>query len=240
MTPSLSCAVMAHPKRAAMVDELLASLDRPVKVVWDEIQDRHDTGIRSIEAFDPSCTHHLVIQDDSVVPRDLLAGTERALRYVPQDVPASLYVGRVKPFRAAVEAVTARADGASWITMDGIYWGPAIILPTAVIPGLAAWYRTTGQRFTNYDRRVSKWFETHKIRCWYSWPSLVDHRDGDSLVKGHGPGRSAHRFLGCDASALDVDWSGPMVEMTRTDRLDLRRQQHAQRASRRTDGQPAH
>lgn len=226
---SLSAAVMAHPSRADMVDELTASLDRPVKVVWDEINDRHDTGIRAVEAFDPSASHHLVIQDDAVVPRDLLAGTEKALRHIPQDVPVSLYVGRVKPFRAAVEAVTSQADGASWITMNGIYWGPAIVLPTAVIPALSKWFRTDGARFTNYDRRVSKWFEQHRIRCWYTWPSLVDHRDSDSLVKGHGPGRSAHRFLGCDHSALDVDWSSPVVEMTRTDRLDIRRQQLATR-----------
>ena len=33
----LSAAVMAHPKRADMVTELQAALDRPVKVVWDEL-----------------------------------------------------------------------------------------------------------------------------------------------------------------------------------------------------------
>lgn len=216
-----------------MVDELTASLDRPVKVVWDEKQDRHDTGIRAIEAFDPSASHHLVLQDDAVVPRDLLAGVERALRYIPQDVPASLYVGRVKPFRKVVEAAVSQAGDASWITMDGIYWGPAIVLPTAVIEPMAAWYRTAGKQWSNYDRRVSKWFEARKIRCWYSWPSLVDHRDGGSLVKGHGPGRTAHRFLGCDESALSVDWSGSVADMTRTDRLDMRRQLEARRPKRR-------
>ena len=71
---------MAHPRRADMVAQLQAELDRPVKVVWDEVNDRHDTGIRAIEAFDPSASHHLVIQDDCVVPSDLLAGIERALR----------------------------------------------------------------------------------------------------------------------------------------------------------------
>lgn len=225
----LSASIMAHPSRAAMVSELEAALDRPVKVTFDERNDRHDTGIRAIEAFDPSCSHHLVLQDDTIIPRDLLAGAERALRYVPQDVPVSLYVGRVKPFRFAVDSITARAGSASWITMQGIYWGPAVILPTSVIPDLSAWYRRSGVQ--NYDRRMSRWFEQRKIRCWYSWPSLVDHRPTDSLVKGHGPGRCAHRFLGVDHSALDVDWSGPVAEMDRTDRLDQRRQRAARRVN---------
>jgi hypothetical protein len=217
---TLSAAIMAHPSRADMVDELLSTLDRPVKVVWDEKQDRHDTGIRAMEAFDPSCSHHLVIQDDVLPCADLLAGTERALKYVPQDVPLSLYLGRVKPFRHAVTAAVSKAHGASWITMNGIYWGPGIVLPTAVIPEMSAWFRRA--TVTNYDRRMSRWFESRKIRCWYTWPSLVDHRGDESLVKGHGPGRHAHRVH--VGSALDVDWTGPVVEMQGTQRLDQVRQ----------------
>ena len=48
-----------------------------------------------------------------------------------------------------------------------------------------------------------------KWRTWYTNPSLVEHRDGDSLV-GHGTtspeGRRAHNFL-AEGSAADVDWS---------------------------------
>lgn len=224
----LSCAVMAHPKREAMVDELLEQLDRPVPVVWDEINDRHDTGIRALTAYDPACTHHLVIQDDVVPCPDLLAGTEAALRWVPPDSPVSLYVGKVRPFGKAVSAAVASADDASWITMDGIYWGPAVVIPTNLIPALEEFYRAS--QVQNYDRRMSRWFERRGVRCWYTWPSLVDHRGDESLVRGHGPGRHAHRHA--DRSALDIDWSGPVVEMKATARLDRNRQNRAQRAAR--------
>lgn len=60
---ALSVAVMAHPARAAFVDELTGLLDRPAKVVWDERQDRWDTGRRAMLAYDPACTHHLVVLD---------------------------------------------------------------------------------------------------------------------------------------------------------------------------------
>lgn len=226
MTPTLSCAVMAHPTREAMVTELLGDLDRPVKVVWDEINDRHDTGIRSMEAFDPSCTHHLVIQDDAIPADDLISGAERALRWIPQDVPVSLYVGRVRPFRKVVDAaVEAAGSTASWITMGGVYWGPGIIVPTRDIPEMSTWFRKS--KITNYDRRLSSWYERRRTRCWYTWPSLVDHRGDESLVQGHGPGRHAHRFH--DGSALKVDWSGPVIDLQRTDRLDRERQSRATR-----------
>lgn len=225
MSVRLSAAIMAHPRRAEMVEGLLAALDWQVPVVWDRRGDRHDTGIRAMEAHDPTATHHLVIQDDVVPCRDLLAGVQRALEHVPDGHPASFYVGRVKPFRRAVERVTSAAEGASWIVMDGIYWGPAIAVPTNVIPDLARWWWGQGKIHSNYDRRVSRWFEVDGRRCWYSWPSLVDHVGDESLVLGHTAVRHAHRFHA--GSALSLDWSGDVIDMHDTARLDRRRQQLA-------------
>jgi hypothetical protein len=231
----LSVAVMAHPKRADMVDELVAALDRPSKVVWDEIQDRHDTGIRALEAYDPACSHHLVLQDDVAVPRDLCAGVERALRYIPQDEPMCLYTGRVKPFAGEIARAVQRAgDSASWLTMQGIYWGPGVVIPTAHIPEIGEWWRSdAGRKVTNYDRRLSAWYALREATVWYPWPCLVEHRDGDSLVKGHGRGRHAHSFIGADASALDVDWSGKVVNVPRSAKMDDARQLKARRDARR-------
>lgn len=248
MTPTVSVAVMAHPRRAGYVDELVDQLDRPATVVWDQINDRHDTGVRSVEAYDPTATHHLVVQDDAVVCRDLVAGIEQALRYCPPESPLCLYVGRVRPFPREIERLVHDAgDTASWLTMRGIYWGVGIVVPTADIPDLTAWFR--GARIENYDRRVSTWYQLHDRTVWYPWPSLVDHRGDDSLVAGHGAGRYAHRFAGADRSALDIDWSGPVVDVPRSGQMDQirqqrvaqerrqqRRQQLRQRADRRRAG----
>jgi hypothetical protein len=232
----LSAAVMAHPRRAAMVEALLGELDRPVPVVWDQINDRHDTGVRALEAYDPAASHHLVIQDDTMTCRDLLAGVERALRYVPQDVPLCLYLGRVRPFRSVVEqAVQRAARGASWVTMQGIYWGPAIVVPTAHLPELTSWFRSATVK--NYDRRVSAWYCLQRTTVFYPWPSLVDHHDTESLVPGHGGGRHAHAFLGVDRSALEVDWTGAVVDVPRSARMDNARQVQAVRAARKVGAQ---
>lgn len=229
---TLSCAVMAHPKRQAMVDELVEWLDRPVDVVWDRRNDRHDTGGRAMAAYDPDCTHHLVIQDDVVPCRDLIAGAERAITHTPGDVPVSLYVGRVRPFAAAVQHAVEQAVDASWIVMDGIYWGPAVILPTNVIDEMLETYRRS--KVTNYDRRMSTWFEARKTPCWYTWPSLVDHRGDASIAHPSAkPGRRTHDFLGADETALECDWGRGVVTIENTAKLNKERQRRALAAKRR-------
>ena len=227
---SVSVAVMAHPKRAAMVDDLLGRLDRRVEVVWDEVNDRHDTGIRAIQAADMSATHHLVIQDDVVPCRDLIAGVEQALEHVPEGRPASFYIGRVMPFRRKVDEAVRAARGCSWVTMDGVYWGPAIAIPTSTIPEISEYWPKS--KWTNYDRRLSKWFEFHGRECWYSWPSLVEHRGDESLVWDGKAKRTAHRFTGIHGSALDLDWSGRVAVMHDTSELDRRRQRRAMAGAR--------
>ena len=215
--------MMASHKREALVDQILAKLDRDdVPVLWDTNGSRWDTGRRAMLAYDPSCTHHVVIQDDIIPCRDLLAGLTAALEHVPADAPVCGYVGRVRPYAAMVSAADrkARAIGASWLTMRGINWGPLIAVPTAVIPEMVE-HCDTLKNVPNYDRRLSRFFELNQdVRTWYTWPSIVDHADGPSLVQGRiATDRSkrihcrvAHTFIGADASALDVDWSGPAVD----------------------------
>jgi hypothetical protein len=196
----VSAAVMAHPSRAAQVEALLGALDRPVPVVWDQRQDRWDTGRRSLLA-----SHHLVVQDDAVVPRDLLAGLEAALVYVPPEAAVSLYLGRVRPFASTVtKAVQKAGTAVSWIVMRDLFWGVGVVLPTGIIERLVA----TQDRATSileYDRRISRWLVGMNVPVWYSWPSMVDHADGESLVD-HGRGRHAHQAVGPDRSVFDHAW----------------------------------
>lgn len=210
--PRLSVAVMAHPARAAQVEELCARLDRRVRIVWDEKQDRWDTGRRSQLAFDPEATHHLVVQDDAVVPRDFIAGVERACGYIPQGAAMSLYLGAVRPHSARIaRAVRVAGHDVSWIVMRDLHWGVGVVLPTGIIQQLI---RDSDRRpnIAEYDRRMSRWLVGRQIEVWYTWPSLVDHRHGPSLV-AHGDRRHAHEFIGEDASALDVDLAKPALKV---------------------------
>lgn len=208
-----SVAIMAHRKRAAFIPELEAALDRPAPVVWDQQNDRWDTGRRAMLAFDPECDYHLVVQDDAVVCRDLVAGVERALPHIAAGSPMALYIGTVRPWPTAIKQLVAatRAD-TSWITMGQLNWGVAVAVATRHIPTMIEWCDKRAD-VANYDKRMSRWFEHQGIRVWYPWPSLVDHRDSPSLVVGRRGGRFAHRFIGVDRSALDQRVDGEMMEL---------------------------
>jgi len=225
---SLSVAIMAHPKRKAQVRHVLECLGEHVPVVWDRKNDRWDTGKRSMLAYNPDCTHHLVIQDDVLVCRDLLAGVREALLYVPEDVPVSLYMGTFRPQRVHIAAAAEQATQmrASWVTLESLYWGPGVVVPTPLIRPTID-YSDMLTKIPNYDRRMSAYWEGIGRRTWYTWPSLLDHADGPSLVKGrmetnraaHRVARTAHSFLGEGVCALSVDWSGAVLDWPGTGAL---------------------
>jgi hypothetical protein len=216
-------AVMAHPRRQRFVDELVARLDRPAVVVWDEKNDRWDTGRRSQLAYrnDPEASHWLVIQDDAIPCRDLVAGIEQALGHLPDpdNSPLCLYLGKTQPTRGKIQQLVAAAGpGTSWITMSQLHWGPGIVMPTHLIDDMVAWCDQRTE-VPNYDKRISRWCQHRGLTVWYPWPSLVEHRgvkENPSLVPGRTGNRHAHHFLGINRSALDRDWSGGVVGIPAT------------------------
>jgi hypothetical protein len=215
---TISSAVMAHPRREALVPRLARRLGPYTSVVWDRYADEWDTGRRAWKIADASCTHHLVVQDDAIVCEDLVAGLEVALAHVPAEAVVSLYTGTTRPDsrRVATAVYKAEERGAAWIVMPDLKWGVGILVPTAVIPDMLAYADRRGGRV--YDWNLRGYFhDAVRWPVWCTWPSLVDHRDELPGLVAHqiapsGP-RVAHRFLGEHASALDVDWSAGAVAM---------------------------
>jgi len=201
---------MAHPKRSRYVPDLERQLPGAT-VVWDKINNRWDTGRRSMAAYDPEADWHLVVQDDAILCDDFLAGAQAALGHAPE-VPVSFYTGKTRPY--AVEVLRAvqqvQRQRASWLAMRGPLWGVAVAMPVALIPGMLD--ACEDLDVPNYDMRMSEHFDRIGLECWYTIPSLADHRtgpDNPSLVqdRGSSPKRSAHFYIGnANRSALDVDW----------------------------------
>lgn len=208
---TISVAVMAHPARADMVPSVVDALDAEPVVVFDQKNNRWDTGRRSLLAYDPAASHHLVVQDDAILCRDLVAGLERALKHVPAASPLGLYTGRLRPRHRRVAAMAAHSleAGSPWLVMEGPWWGVAIVMPTHLIDACVAWGDDHPQ-IENYDTRITRFFAARRVDCWYTMPSLVDHRtDHRSLIPGRTGIRSAHRFIGADVSATSIDWAVP-------------------------------
>lgn len=207
MATNLSIAVMAHPKRADLVPDVLAHLG-DVPVVWDRHDNRWDTGRRALLAYDPQASHHLVVQDDAVLCRDFVAGAREAISHTPGDSPVCFYLGACRPRKNAVKLAVrqAHAKRMSWTLMSGPLWGQAIATPTSAIDEMVAWCDDLD--IDNYDTRQTHWWRMKERLCWYTVPSLVDHRGVESLVPGRTvAGRFAHDFIGADESALSIDWT---------------------------------
>lgn len=236
----LSVAIMAHPKRAHFVSELEPLLPG-AEVVWDRMNDRWDTGRRSQLSYDHGADWHLVVQDDAVLCPDFLPGVEKALQAVPGN-PVAFYMGKVRPHarRTREAARYALAEGSSWVTGPGPWWGVAVATPTERIKDMIA-YCDQRKSVGNYDIRMAHYWASVGVECWYSVPSLVDHRvgiDNPSLVPGRGnsAGRTAVAYIG-EFSPLDIDWCSQPVELGSQQSPPLRRMRtwrHADGRTRRT------
>ena len=211
----MSVSVMAHPDRRNLVPELTDRLGvAPDRVTWDRKNDRWDTGRRAWLDHDPTADYHMVIQDDAVVVENLIPGLERALNYLPGEANVCPFIGRRRPAQPTVHLLMDAAirANASWIKFPSLFWGVAIIAPTAVIPGMLD-FGDAVTEYPNYDKRIGRYFvQVLHWPTYVTWPNLVEHRDVDSLC-GHGPGRTAHNFAGEDYSALQFDGSGPVAEL---------------------------
>lgn len=212
----VSASIMAHPDREPYVRELESTLDRPVSVYLDPEGPPSGNGDRvwrtargAWSMFDPAADYHVLIQDDAVPCADLLAGLEQALEYVPPGSVVSPYLGtgRMAPARWDVLEQRANERAASWIRGERVMWGVCLVFPVADIPAMIG-YCDRLARMPD-DMRVGTWAKRNDRETWYTWPSLVDHRQVPSLTKHRAPDRAARRHH--SGSALDLCWSGPVV-----------------------------
>lgn len=213
-----SAVVMTHPDRAHILPELDAALgERLPRVCDDDNLGVWGNGRRAMLSFDSSKSWHLVLQEDVIPCRDLLDGIDELLRYVPEDNPVSLYMGA--PHRVVGEnryqqlSREGEEIGASFIILDGVIWGPALVLPTKHIEAMVQLGDRAGPHTKSYDGRIGQWCAKTKTSAWHTCPSLVGHRQDTPSLIGKKMGRNAFRFAGEECSALhDLRWDGPVID----------------------------
>ncbi len=202
MDIKLSITIMAvpwKPERKAHAEALAAELD--ATITWDTKRNEWHTGNRALAAFDKDATHHLVIQDDAIVVPNFRRHAAEAIAALPHNDKAlvSFYLGKGAPHVAqpSIRAAIPLLDEHELTWVGGApTTGVALALPTADIPAL--------RRFANspkvkdpYDERIWRWYSLRQRPIMATWPSLVDHVDGETVahavdqLQGH---RKAHRF----------------------------------------------
>ena len=137
-----------------------------------------------------------------VVSEGLVESVTRAIGY-SLNHPIGLFAP------ASIRVLAALAlKPAAWWTGDGPSWGVAAVFPTDDIPELL--HFADRMRTPHDDQRI--WhFYMNRLPCWYTAPSLVDHRDEGSLVGKPKSPRKAAAF----GSGLGIDWSQPPLPTNR-------------------------
>lgn len=237
----ISAAIMAHPSRAILVDDLRSQLDRDVPVVWDEDERRPGLGggdrIWAVArqawiAYDPQADWHVLLQDDALVCRDFMAGLEKALEFVDDGALVSPFLGKGRNVGPRWSTLGRLADAisATWIRSYTPLWGVCLVASVRCIDEMVAW--CDQQRRMPDDMRVGRWFQSQHRETWYTWPSLVDHhsvKDVPSLARGYKSERVALRFH--EGSALRLPWGKLAVD----DPEALRRRENRARRAGRTN-----
>lgn len=211
--------IMAHPSRTPFVEELQRKL-RGAEVVWDERDDRWDTGRRSLLAGAEGSDYACVIQDDAILSRNL-ARNVAALAKHAGDRPVSLYLGSLGSAPPSLRFLLLQADDLDrpWVEAEGPWWGVGVLVRSTLVAELVEWCDLRDD-VANYDRRIARWFESKGIRCLYTWPSLVNHRpvrENPSLIEGRTANRQAQRF---NEDGRLLDWSRPAL--TLVDKVSFR------------------
>lgn len=196
---NVSIAIQAHPARRPWVEALVTELGPEVRVAWAEPPYATATDWRPIwrtkraaliAGLDRDAPFHCVLQDDAVLAPDFVARLERLV-----DAGPFLYMLFFRKKRA-YPAINKLADlmlgDGGFVTTSGPILGPGLVFPRATIAPIVA-FGDADPGLDGDDDRIRRWVRATGHPVYVPLPSLVDHREGRSLI-GHPDGRQAWRF----------------------------------------------
>lgn len=195
--PTISCAVMHHPARAAALPSVLAGCASFHPRV---IADPDPGGIRSPlrtaklawHAASPHASHHLVLQDDVELAVDFSRAVVAIVARNP-DAAVALYVNWNSP-QNSYHARRAIAAGCAEAPLSRHEYTPALglVLPVAQARRMAEHLRDLPDELRDDDEAITRYCREFDVPVVVAVPNLVEHRDSNSLAgyDFHGPRRS--------------------------------------------------
>ena len=200
-------AVRERQERARILMEQIGAPGEHVDIVFDER--RAGPWLAGQHAWErrlPNATHHLVLEDDALVCRDLYEGAKAMLRAVP-DAPVMLYA--TTPPGADAAYRHAMATGRHWVRTHG-FWTVAPVLPVGLIEPIFDWARnhTRPDWDDSYDKRLSVAVQVLGIKSMVAVPSPVSHDWSIPSIRGHDHMKDLWQPIPSleEASALEIDW----------------------------------
>ena len=216
MDLSYAIGVVAHTARAEQAHTLMETVGAAYMSIdngafgcrgnhiktWRHLSDR----------FAPHKTWLVVLEDDATPVDGFNEQLENALATHTAPV-VSLYLGRLRPphFQHMIEPATKRADNhdANFIISRQMLHAVGL----AIRSDLVADMLDNLNEILPIDEAIGEWVNKRRYRIAYTWPSIIDHADGDTLLQhrdGHKrqPGRIAWRC------GVRSNWTDRTVEMS--------------------------
>lgn len=134
----LSVTVMAHPRRRERASQLAARLQRfGATVAYDPEPDATPSAMRTAKlawgSFNAAATHHMVIQEDAMLPQNFAATVLKAISLQPNRLLSLCSDWTTRTGQAV--RIAAR-QGRNWAPLcDLSVWAPAVVMPTAMVKG---------------------------------------------------------------------------------------------------------
>ncbi|WP_029925472.1 hypothetical protein [Nocardia otitidiscaviarum] len=124
-----------------------------------------------------------VLEDDAQPVQGFTTQAEAALSVAPEPV-VSFYLGRTRPVRwqdrISRGCVLADRQETHWLTTTHVLHAVAVAIHTDLRDDWLDWAHHSD---LPPDERMSAWCLVNSHRVAYTWPSLVDHADGPTLVR---------------------------------------------------------
>lgn len=190
---------MAHPKRKKFVEEYLHKLLPDAVVVWDEKNDVWDTRRRCLEQhLESGKKWCLTIQDDCLIADDFL---KKAVSFISlHNRPKRRSFSFQFYFWATGNGYVIPAMRRGFHRGTGMKSGLAICLNREVIGGLLEYWKDSPRLLRHDDSRIGEFLRKRRIFTMYPAPSLVQHRDSESLIYTKGEMPDARKARVVDSS----------------------------------------
>jgi hypothetical protein len=210
-------AVVAHPRRAKMAHELATAVGAEV-ICWDGSKvgaTRNHLNAWSWLAG-TGAEWGVVLEDDVVPCPDFHRNLTEAIVACPTSI-LSLYLGRGRPPQYQQRVSRAITQDVSFLTAPFLMSCQGYAMRTELFAQHRSvyFYATRGRK--PIDEAISRWATYHRARegdkFAYCRFSIVDHRDGPTLIQDHGDGRGRNGLT--ELTAEDCDPSGALLPEVR-------------------------
>lgn len=178
-------AIVAHINRAAMAEQLAAATAAR-HISYDDgalgCEGNHRQAWQH-HVDNPAADWAVVLEDDARPVSGFLSQLDRALEVAPTPI-VSLYLGTSRPLggwqpRIHQTILAIKHTSACWITCTHLLHAVGVAIRTPLLASMLEWLP---QIPLPIDEAITVWAHHYGHQIGYTWPSLVDHHDGPTLV----------------------------------------------------------